>query len=104
MLIGHGYEKMEYSGHLCAFIKTVHLFRVTLMNIFDMFDFDENGTLNRAEFDVFNVVGSDEHVSDQVSSLTFLLMTSCDSKKQFFKVQLVLHKYRKHQVHETSRF
>uniref|UniRef100_A0A915AC87 EF-hand domain-containing protein n=1 Tax=Parascaris univalens TaxID=6257 RepID=A0A915AC87_PARUN len=40
-------------------------FRVTLMNIFDMFDFDENGTLNRAEFDVFNVVGSDEHVSDQ---------------------------------------
>ncbi|VDM38808.1 unnamed protein product [Toxocara canis] len=35
------------------------------MNIFDMFDFDENGTLSRAEFDAFNVVASDEHVSDQ---------------------------------------
>ncbi|VDK17519.1 unnamed protein product [Anisakis simplex] len=40
-------------------------FRMTLMNIFDLFDFDENGTLSRSEFDAFNVVASDEHVSDQ---------------------------------------
>ncbi|VDK18285.1 unnamed protein product [Anisakis simplex] len=45
--------------------KLTKSFRMTLMNIFDLFDFDENGTLSRSEFDAFNVVASDEHVSDQ---------------------------------------
>lgn len=41
-------------------------FRMTLANIFDLFDFDENGTLNRTEFDIYNVVTSNDHVTDKV--------------------------------------
>uniref|UniRef100_A0A0R3RL36 EF-hand domain-containing protein n=1 Tax=Elaeophora elaphi TaxID=1147741 RepID=A0A0R3RL36_9BILA len=40
-------------------------FKMTLMNMFDLFDFDENGKLSREEFDVYNTLASDEHVLDQ---------------------------------------
>lgn len=36
------------------------------MNMFDLFDFDENGKLSREEFDIYNTLASDEHVLDQV--------------------------------------
>ncbi|CAG9537658.1 unnamed protein product [Cercopithifilaria johnstoni] len=39
-------------------------FKMTLMNIFDLFDFDENGKLSREEFDIYNKLASDEHVLD----------------------------------------
>ncbi|VDN37579.1 unnamed protein product [Gongylonema pulchrum] len=38
---------------------------MTLMNVFDLFDFDESGTLCRNEFDIYNTLASDEHVTDQ---------------------------------------
>ncbi|VBB25462.1 unnamed protein product [Acanthocheilonema viteae] len=38
---------------------------MTLMNMFDLFDFDENGKLSREEFDIYNTLVSDEHVLDQ---------------------------------------
>lgn len=41
------------------------------MNIFDLFDFDENGKLNREEFDIYNALASDEHVLDRVRAITF---------------------------------
>uniref|UniRef100_A0A915PU25 EF-hand domain-containing protein n=1 Tax=Setaria digitata TaxID=48799 RepID=A0A915PU25_9BILA len=40
-------------------------FKMTLMNMFDLFDFDENGKLSREEFDIYNLLASDEHVLDQ---------------------------------------
>ncbi|VDO20947.1 unnamed protein product [Brugia timori] len=40
-------------------------FKMTLMNMFDLFDFDENGKLSREEFDIYNTLASDEHVLDQ---------------------------------------
>ncbi|VDK48126.1 unnamed protein product [Gongylonema pulchrum] len=40
---------------------------MTLMNVFDLFDFDESGTLCRNEFDIYNTLASDEHVTDQVN-------------------------------------
>lgn len=36
------------------------------MNIFDIFDTDEDGILSRDEFDIYNFVASDEHVTDEV--------------------------------------
>ncbi|VDK83604.1 unnamed protein product [Onchocerca ochengi] len=38
---------------------------MALMNMFDLFDFDENGKLSREEFDVYNILASDEHVLDE---------------------------------------
>ncbi|VDM94959.1 unnamed protein product [Thelazia callipaeda] len=40
-------------------------FKMTLMNMFDMFDFDESGKLSREEFEIYNVLASGEHVLDQ---------------------------------------
>ncbi|KAM3719237.1 EF-hand calcium-binding domain-containing protein [Dirofilaria immitis] len=40
-------------------------FKMALMNMFDLFDFDENGKLSREEFDIYNKLASDEHVLDQ---------------------------------------
>ncbi|EFO23444.2 hypothetical protein LOAG_05044 [Loa loa] len=40
-------------------------FKMALMNMFDLFDFDENGKLSREEFDIYNTLASDEHVLDQ---------------------------------------
>ncbi|VDK71437.1 unnamed protein product [Litomosoides sigmodontis] len=40
-------------------------FKMTLMNMFDLFDLDENGKLSREEFDIYNMLASDEHVLDQ---------------------------------------
>lgn len=40
------------------------LFRMALMNIFDMFDLDDNGLLSREEFNLYNVRTGDETVTD----------------------------------------
>lgn len=36
-----------------------------LMNIFDACDLDDNGTLNREEFNIYNVRTGDEQVTDE---------------------------------------
>uniref|UniRef100_A0A914X2H7 EF-hand domain-containing protein n=1 Tax=Plectus sambesii TaxID=2011161 RepID=A0A914X2H7_9BILA len=45
-------------------LKLSKRFRMVLMNVFDMFDLDDNGLLNREEFNLYNVRTGDETVTD----------------------------------------
>jgi hypothetical protein len=62
--------------------KSCFLFRMVLMNIFDVCDLDDNGTLCREEFNIYNVRTGDEQVTDEEwrvvqgeEGLKFLLCT-----------------------------
>lgn len=63
---------------------------MTLMNMFDLFDFDENGKLSREEFDIYNILASDEHVLDQVRAIPYFFLIVCLS---IFPQMIVIPRY-----------
>ncbi|CAJ0586950.1 unnamed protein product, partial [Mesorhabditis spiculigera] len=72
--------------------KLTKRFKMTLMNMFEMFDWDMDGLLNRKEFDAFTAASGDDPMSDedwQVLSEHFSIRDGCVPMSTFLQMHQI---------------